>query len=425
MAGETGVGIGQRRRPKGTGSIQKLDAGRYRLRVFVGTDPVTGNPRQVTRAMPAKNETEARKTLVRLRDEVAAVEPSSSTATVRTLLEEWLAQSKARGRAPKTLHEARRSAETVIFPVLGDVPLRDLTARHLGEPYRTLTTGEGRAGPLKATSIRQHHAVLSAALGQAVRWGRREQNPSVRAQPPRVGLGQPAGADPLRGEGATGPGPGRERPVGDARRAGRPHQGAAGVELLGQWRHSCEDRAAAAGVELAADGFVVFPFPDASLPINPDSFSSAVHRMRGELGMAQVHLHSLRHFAATELLAGGIDARNAAEILGHANPSLTLGVYAHATAERQPVYRARRRAETTRPSSPPCPPVRMSPSLLPELDDQIHTCALGECNAAPWDGSSPAGGAIWSKEVTSLGLARRRCRRLGSEPGRRRGRRRR
>ena len=187
MAGETGVGIGQRRRPKGTGSIQKLDAGRYRLRVFVGTDPVTGNPRQVTRAMPAKNETEARKTLVRLRDEVAAVEPSSSTATVRTLLEEWLAQSKARGRAPKTLHEARRSAETVIFPVLGDVPLRDLTARHLGEPYRTLTTGEGRAGPLKATSIRQHYAVLSAALGQAVRWGWLEQNPAARAQPPELG----------------------------------------------------------------------------------------------------------------------------------------------------------------------------------------------------------------------------------------------
>ena len=111
--------------------------------------------------------------------------------------------------------------------------------------------------------------------------------------------------------------------------------GEAGVELLGQWRHSCEDRAAAAGVELAADGFVVSPFPDASRPVNPDSFSSAVHRMCGELGMAHVHLHSLRHFAAAELLAGGIDARNAAELLGHANPSLTLGVYAHATAERQ------------------------------------------------------------------------------------------
>ena len=34
-------------------------------------------------------------------------------------------------------------------------------------------------------------------------------------------------------------------------------------------------------------------------------------------------------------LAAGIDARNAADVLGHANPSLTLSVYAHATADRQ------------------------------------------------------------------------------------------
>ncbi len=35
------------------------------------------------------------------------------------------------------------------------------------------------------------------------------------------------------------------------------------------------------------------------------------------------------------MLASGIDPRNAAEILGHANPSLTLGVCGHATSERQ------------------------------------------------------------------------------------------
>jgi integrase len=187
MVGEKKGGVGQRRRSKGTGWIQRLDEGRYRLRVFVGTNPVTSHPRQVTRTVQAKNQTEARTMLERLRAKVAAVEPSGSTATVRTLLQEWLAHAGARGRAPKTLHEARRSAETVIFPALGDVPLRDLTARHLDELYRTLSTGEGRARPLKATSIRRHHAVLSAALGQAVRWGRLEQNPAARAQPPELG----------------------------------------------------------------------------------------------------------------------------------------------------------------------------------------------------------------------------------------------
>jgi integrase len=50
--------------------------------------------------------------------------------------------------------------------------------------------------------------------------------------------------------------------------------------------------------------------------------------------MPHVHLHSLRHFAATEMLAAGIDPRNAAEVLGHANPSLTLGLFGYATNER-------------------------------------------------------------------------------------------
>ncbi len=47
-----------------------------------------------------------------------------------------------------------------------------------------LATGEGRDRPLKPTSIRRHHAVLSPALSQAVRWGWIERNPAERAQPP-------------------------------------------------------------------------------------------------------------------------------------------------------------------------------------------------------------------------------------------------
>jgi integrase len=110
---------------------------------------------------------------------------------------------------------------------------------------------------------------------------------------------------------------------------------APGVEHPRRWRIRCQDRAAEVCVQLAADGFVVSPFPDGSRPVNPDSFSSAVHRLCVDLEMPHVHLHSLRHFAATEMLSAGIDARNAAEVLGHANPSLTLSVYAHATADRQ------------------------------------------------------------------------------------------
>ena len=84
-----------------------------------------------------------------------------------------------------------------------------------------------------------------------------------------------------------------------------------------------------------ADAFVVSPLPDGSRPVSPETFSSVVHKLCAELDMPHVHLHSLRHFAATEMLSPGIDPRNAAEILGHANPTLTLSLFSHATLDRQ------------------------------------------------------------------------------------------
>jgi integrase len=371
------------RRTKGTGSIQQRGPRTWRLRVFVGTDPVTGHPKQRTKTIEAKNQTEARAALRgwqrELDDNRSATD---STASVRSLVEEWLRHSEARGRAPSTLHDARRSAETVIFPEFGDVPISDLTPRHLDEWYRKLAAGEGRERPLKPASIRRHHAVLSAALNQAVRWGWLERNPAERAQPPPLGrteLQVPtpeevrtllvrgternerwgmllslavltgarrgelcamrwtdieggqirirrslyrAGTD--RGEKSTKTG--RERWVVVA---------PAGQALLATWHARCAEVADAADVSLVPDAFVVSPLPDGSRPVNPETFSSVVHKLCADLGMPYVHLHSIRHFAATEMLAAGVDPRNAAEILGHANPALTLGLYGHATADRQ------------------------------------------------------------------------------------------
>jgi integrase len=314
--------------------------------------------------------------------ELTDVEPATGPAiTVRNLIGEWLRHSEARGRAPRTLHDARRTAETVIFPEFGDMPISDLTPRHLDEWYRKLSTGEGRDRALKATSIRRHHAVLSAALSQAVRWGWLERNPADRSQPPsieRTELKVPtpkevrtllvaaeqrnerwgvlltlavltgarrgelcalrwtdidddsirigrslyrAGA--VRGEkSATG----RERRVTIA---------PGGMKIIESWRRRCLLVAAEADVEMVPDGFVVAALPDGSRPMSPDTLSSVVHTLCADLGIPHVHLYSLRHFAATEMLAAGIDPRNAAEILGHANPSLTLGLYGHATSERQ------------------------------------------------------------------------------------------
>ncbi len=45
---------------------------------------------------------------------------------------------------------------------------------------------------------------------------------------------------------------------------------------------------------------------------------------------ATTRLHDLRHFAATSMLAGGVDVPTVSAILGHARVSTTLDVYSHA-----------------------------------------------------------------------------------------------
>ena len=47
-----------------------------------------------------------------------------------------------------------------------------------------------------------------------------------------------------------------------------------------------------------------------------------------------LHLHSLRHYSATQLVAGGHDIRTVAGRLGHADASVTLRVYSHVLPER-------------------------------------------------------------------------------------------
>jgi hypothetical protein len=42
------------RRPKATGTIQQRGQAKWRLRVFAGTDPVTGNPRQLSKTVEAR-----------------------------------------------------------------------------------------------------------------------------------------------------------------------------------------------------------------------------------------------------------------------------------------------------------------------------------------------------------------------------------
>ena len=60
--------------------------------------------------------------------------------------------------------------------------------------------------------------------------------------------------------------------------------------------------------------------------------STRFKAMCDELGIAGAKFHMLRHTHASVLVARGVDVRTVSERLGHARPSTTMDVYAHAEA---------------------------------------------------------------------------------------------
>jgi integrase len=71
-------------------------------------------------------------------------------------------------------------------------------------------------------------------------------------------------------------------------------------------------------------------------PLSPQNLlRRSYYPLLARAGLPRVRFHDLRHTAATLLLEAGAHPRVVAERLGHADPGLTLRVYAHATATMQ------------------------------------------------------------------------------------------
>ena len=63
-------------------------------------------------------------------------------------------------------------------------------------------------------------------------------------------------------------------------------------------------------------------------PIRPDVLTKFTLRVAAKAGV-DTHLHALRHFSATQMIAGGDDVRTVARRLGHGDASVTLRTYSH------------------------------------------------------------------------------------------------
>ncbi len=349
----------------------------WELRVDLGTDPITGKRKQLSRTFhgPARAADQALRDLV---DQQAPSRSDGVGATFGQLLDQWLEESERLELSPTTLRTYRAQVEHTIRPALGKVRLNRLTPQNLDALYGAMK----EAGKSPKT-IRNHHAIISTALHQAVRWGWVRTNVAERAKPPRLSHTRvsvpplevvrtvidaaerrdPRLAPLLMLAALTGMRRGElcalrwsdvdldsgnvlvarsvvvvpNGLVEKSTKTGRDRSVAldpVGVALLAQHSVRMSQWAREAGAEMAPNAFVFSPFVEATTPFRPDNVTSFFIRVRNEVGASNVRLHDLRHFTATQLIGAGVDVRTVAGRLGHSDPSVTLRVYSHALEAR-------------------------------------------------------------------------------------------
>ncbi len=366
-----------------TGSRTEIRPGVWKLRVYIGLRGANGSPKQVTRTVRVPPGTRdktafAERQLAKLVNEVSTGNISSGRETVGELLDIWLTHCEASGRSPTTLRKYRDMADRIVRPELGKVRLSRLTARQLDALYAKLT-----AKGNKATTVRRVHALIAAALHQGRKWQMVATNVAQDASPPRVHAApirvpsieevrailteaervEPALGTLLAVGTLTGARRGElcalrwsdldwseglltiARSVyeteggGWAEKATKTHQirrvalDELGLAVLRRYRTVVDSLAKQLRLSLPPDAFMFSISPVGSEPIRPDVVTKFTARIAKAAGV-DTHLHALRHFSATQLIAAGHDVRTVAGRLGHADAGITLRVYSHVLPSR-------------------------------------------------------------------------------------------
>ncbi|MFG3340636.1 tyrosine-type recombinase/integrase [Glycomyces sp. NPDC048151] len=99
------------------------------------------------------------------------------------------------------------------------------------------------------------------------------------------------------------------------------------MDLLEALRARITDRLGALGRTVTGEEYLYSFEPDHALHGSAGYLSLRLKSMGRSIGI-DTHTHALRHYAATELIVGGVDIVNVAHRLGHRSPKSTSDIYA-------------------------------------------------------------------------------------------------
>ncbi len=166
---------------KGDGITKRKD-GRYVGRYTVHT---ADGPRR--KLIYGKKYKEVERKLAEARGDAArGIVFDAKGETVRTFLKRWLEDVVKPGKSHRTYATHRQQVNSHIIPAIGRVRLEALRKAHVDRLYADLLRSKPEGAGLAASSVRRVHAVLHAALEEAVREDLIPRNPADHANKPKV-----------------------------------------------------------------------------------------------------------------------------------------------------------------------------------------------------------------------------------------------
>lgn len=292
-----------------------------------------------------------------------------SELTLGQWLDQWMAEVIVPNRAVTTAYDYREMIRNYIDPLLGSVPLRELSPRDIQHYYACLREEWG----LGAYTVRHHHDMLGSALRLAVKQDLIARSPTDRVEPPRVPPREARfyGPGDLAALYRAVDGTWLETVVKLAGNLGLRREEICGlrwehVDFGGRRIHVCEARTSAgaqvvqketknrtstrtlhmtdeirdvllrekrrqaricAALDRPPCGFVTVD--ERGEAQSPNVVSMAFMRLIRREGLPAITLHGLRHTFATIASAQGAPLFEISKALGHSTPATTGKIYTH------------------------------------------------------------------------------------------------
>ena len=353
------------------GSRTEIKPGVHRLRVDAGPNPATGKRRQISKVIHG-GKREAISALRRLNNEVESGAATNAKQTVDELMQDWL-EFKRGKLSPKSIELYTSCMNRYILPALGRRKLTSLTPHDIDKFYGALTKNG-----VSAYVVRQVHATLRAALSQGVKWQMVANNAALLATPPQIPKRVPRSITPeqlasiiakatevcnaslvrfFMLAALTGARRGEilglrledldtensrlriarsvivvgGQPIIKSTKTGQDRTislDKISMEALITQRDEVKAEADKGLFTQDENPYFFASDPTGAKCIHPDRPSHVFRKVCDSLDLP-FHLHELRHFSATQLIANGVDLRTVSGRLGHRDPAITMRVYAH------------------------------------------------------------------------------------------------